>query len=212
MDSPTFSIFIMTNRGGRGRPRDRGQLDDGVDKWDLENFDPLNEMDFIHEEHYRDNPANMGEYGSSSGAASIVSNVSFLCCAEYHHIGWVPKHIQFQPVGLEKRCCTEPRDGWLSFSGEHIRTGLQFPLPVLLLDLLHFYGISLTQLSPNAIRFILAFIIKCFILGIVPSTNLFRYFFQTSVSADLRGFYNLKLRQGLLKTLGVIPSKNSRWK
>ncbi|GKU97128.1 hypothetical protein SLEP1_g10308 [Rubroshorea leprosula] len=64
----------------------------------------------------------------------------------------ISSRVLVRPVGVEERACSAPRDHWMPVYSHYLIAGLRFPLPELLIGLLLYYNIGLTQLVPNAIR------------------------------------------------------------
>ncbi|GKV01290.1 hypothetical protein SLEP1_g13855 [Rubroshorea leprosula] len=69
----------------------------------------------------------------------------------------VPGHVLVRPAGSRERACSAPGDHWMPLYSHYLATGLRFPLPDLLVWLLLEYGLGLTQLTPNAVRLVVAF-------------------------------------------------------
>ncbi|GKV14105.1 hypothetical protein SLEP1_g25022 [Rubroshorea leprosula] len=60
----------------------------------------------------------------------------------------------------------------------YLAAGLRFPLPDLLVWLLLEYGLGLTQLTPNAVRLVVAFAVYSRSRGVsFPTANVFKYFY-----------------------------------
>ena len=72
-----------------------------------------------------------------------------------------------------------------------LQNGLRFPLPGFVLELLHDYGVAPSQLAPNAWRIIVAFYLGCHIIGVTPTSRLFRSFFFLKTREE---FYFLQSR------------------
>ena len=63
-------------------------------------------------------------------------------------------------------------DGGVQMGHFHVislQNGLRFPLPEFVLELLHYYGVAPSQLTPNAWRIITAFYIGCHIIGVTST-------------------------------------------
>ena len=58
-----------------------------------------------------------------------------------------------------------------------MQNGLRFPLFEFVLEILHDYGVVLSQLASNAYRIIAAFYLGCHVIGVAPTSRLFRNFF-----------------------------------
>ena len=89
--------------------------------------------------------------------------------------------LEFTVLGKEARITDHWRgDGEAQTGHFHVislQNGLRFPLPGFVLELLHDYGVAPSQLAPNAWRIIAAFYIGCHIIGVAPTSRLFRSFF-----------------------------------
>lgn len=77
---------------------------------------------------------------------------------------------------------------WFSMYTTHIELGLRFPLPEFLLKLLRYFGIALTQLCPNAVQEVLAFIVLCFLQQVECQVELFLYLYDLRTAVGLEGF------------------------
>ncbi|GKU93100.1 hypothetical protein SLEP1_g6728 [Rubroshorea leprosula] len=64
----------------------------------------------------------------------------------------ISSRVLVRPTGVEERACSAPRDHWMPIYSHYLITGLRFPIPELLVELLLDYKIGLTQLVPNAMR------------------------------------------------------------
>ncbi|GKU89489.1 hypothetical protein SLEP1_g3622 [Rubroshorea leprosula] len=62
----------------------------------------------------------------------------------------ISSRVLIRPAGVVERACSTPRDHWMPVYAHYLATGLRFPIPELLVDLLLDYSIGLTQLVPNA--------------------------------------------------------------
>ena len=88
-----------------------------------------------------------------------------------------------------------------------LQNGLRFLLPGFMLELLHDYGVVLSQLAPNAWRIIAAFYLGCHIIGVAPTSRLFRNFFFLKTREE---FYFLQSK-GKPVVTGLL-NKNKGWK
>ena len=88
-----------------------------------------------------------------------------------------------------------------------LQNGLRFPLPGFVLELLHDYGVAPSQLAPNAWRIITAFYIGCHIIGVPPTSRLFRSFFFLKTREE---FYFFQYRGKPIVT--GLPDTNKGWK
>ncbi|GKV30880.1 hypothetical protein SLEP1_g39651 [Rubroshorea leprosula] len=73
----------------------------------------------------------------------------------------IPRTILLWTSGQNERACTVSQTGWILVYVDHFDTGLRFPLPGLVFDLLADYELALTQLTPNSMRFIIGFMLLC---------------------------------------------------
>ncbi|GKV39076.1 hypothetical protein SLEP1_g46895 [Rubroshorea leprosula] len=64
----------------------------------------------------------------------------------------ISSRVLVRPAGVEERACSAPRDHWMPVYSHYLYAGLKFPIPELLVGLLLYYNIGLTQLVPNAMR------------------------------------------------------------
>ncbi|GKV50112.1 hypothetical protein SLEP1_g56826 [Rubroshorea leprosula] len=90
----------------------------------------------------------------------------------------VPGRVLVRPAGSRERACSAPRDHWMPLYSHYLAAGLRFPLPDLLVWLLLEYGLGLTQLTPNAVRLVVAFAVYSRSRGVsFPTANVFKYFY-----------------------------------
>lgn len=102
--------------------------------------------------------------------------------------------------------------GRITVYEDFLQSGLRFPLPTLLLDLLKHYQLSLSQLIPNSIRMLIGFLILCRIHTITPSVNLFRRFFTLRVNGKEPGWYGFAKRPTAATLIMGTPSSVHGWK
>ncbi|GKV20174.1 hypothetical protein SLEP1_g30333 [Rubroshorea leprosula] len=69
----------------------------------------------------------------------------------------VPGRVLVRSTGSRERACSAPGNHWMPLYSHYLAAGLRFPLPDLLVWLLLEYGLGLTQLTPNAVRLVVAF-------------------------------------------------------
>ncbi|KMZ11548.1 hypothetical protein BHUM_05666 [Candidatus Burkholderia humilis] len=67
----------------------------------------------------------------------------------------------------------------------------------------------MAQLVPNGIRILVVFVLTCLQNKIIPTLDLFRYFFQLKKAAQTDGYYGFASR-GKFKIL--VPDNNAGWK
>ena len=77
----------------------------------------------------------------------------------------------------KERVSSPPSSSTLAFYEDHLRAGLHFLLHRVFCDILRIFRIIPSWLSPNSIRFIMAFIELCHGHGIMPRASLFTNFF-----------------------------------
>lgn len=94
----------------------------------------------------------------------------------------IPGHVLLRLVSKEERACSAPNDHWMPIYLQYLRVGLHFLVPELLIGLLMDYRIGLTQLVPNAIWIVIAFLVYCRVRGVThPITSIFKYFYVIKV-------------------------------
>ncbi|GKU95533.1 hypothetical protein SLEP1_g8882 [Rubroshorea leprosula] len=103
----------------------------------------------------------------------------------------ISSRVLIRPARVKERACSAPKDHWMPVYAHYLAAGLRFPLPDLLVWLLLEYSVGLTQLSPNAVRVIIGFVVYCRARGVkVPTVNMFKHFFVFKVgSRKEKGWY-----------------------
>ncbi|GKV19331.1 hypothetical protein SLEP1_g29609 [Rubroshorea leprosula] len=86
--------------------------------------------------------------------------------------------------------------------------GLRFPLHPFFLEICDEFSISLPQLAPRAIAYIVAFIVRCFLLRITPTRELFCFFFHLKTAEPTGSWYYFSRR--VLEFQGVDDKKRRR--
>ncbi|GKV35685.1 hypothetical protein SLEP1_g43922 [Rubroshorea leprosula] len=86
----------------------------------------------------------VSELGSRNSLRGLVGNCN------------LPHHVLIRPAGVNERACSAPRDHWMPIYLHYLIAGLRFSIPELLVGLLLDYSIGITQLTPNAIRVVIA--------------------------------------------------------
>ncbi|GKV44661.1 hypothetical protein SLEP1_g51823 [Rubroshorea leprosula] len=147
----------------------------------------------------------VSELGSRGSLRGLVGNCN------------LPHHVLLRPAGVNERACLAPRDHWMPIYLHYLITGLRFPIPELLVGLLLDYSIGLTQLTPNAIRVIIGFIVYCRVRGVgVPTVNMFKHFFIIRVGGKgEKGWYYFGPRSSSKDNrslFSVGPSSIKGWK
>ncbi|GKV20232.1 hypothetical protein SLEP1_g30389 [Rubroshorea leprosula] len=90
----------------------------------------------------------------------------------------ISSRVLIRPAGVKERACSAPQDHWMLVYAHYLAAGPRFPLPDLLVWLLLEYSVDLTQLSPNAVRVIIGFIVYCRAKGVkVPTLTEMDKFF-----------------------------------
>ncbi|GKU99753.1 hypothetical protein SLEP1_g12551 [Rubroshorea leprosula] len=108
----------------------------------------------------------VSELGSRSSLRGLVGNYN------------LPHHVLIRPAEVNERACSAPRDHWMPIYLYYLIAGLRFPIPELLVGLLLDYSIGITQLTPNAMRAVIGFLVYCRVRGVgVPTVNMFKHFF-----------------------------------
>ena len=77
----------------------------------------------------------------------------------------------------EERVSSPPSSSTLVFYEDQLRAGLCFSLYRIFCDILRIFKIIPSRLSPNSVRFIIAFIVLCHGHGIMPRASSFINFF-----------------------------------
>ena len=88
-----------------------------------------------------------------------------------------------------------------------LQNELRSPLPGFALELLYDYDIAPSQLTSNAWRILGAFYLGCHVIGIVPTSRLFRNFYFLKTHEE---FYFLQSRDKPIVT--GLPDTNKGWK
>lgn len=140
-----------------------------------------------------------------SEAIKHWSFVTRLRTAEYHHLIHAPRTLQMRNCTRSEHICSAPIDSWLPICAEFFRVSLRFPIPQFILDVLNYHNIFINQLSPNSMRYLIAFMSKCRLLGILPTVELFHCFFVASTANRITsrswGYCDFSPRIHLIVTL-----------
>ncbi|GKU94658.1 hypothetical protein SLEP1_g8118 [Rubroshorea leprosula] len=129
----------------------------------------------------------------------------------------VPGRVLVRPAGSRERACSAPGDHWMPLYSHYLAAGLRFPLPDLLVWLLLEYGLGLTQLTPNAVRLVVAFAVYSRSRGVsFPTANVFKYFYVLNAgSGREKGWYYFTSRVTNKQRRGLFsagPSSIKGWK
>ncbi|GKV06893.1 hypothetical protein SLEP1_g18712 [Rubroshorea leprosula] len=89
----------------------------------------------------------------------------------------IPKTILIRTGTKNKKACSVSATRWVIVYVDHFDTGLHFPLPGLIFDVLAKYELALMQLTPNSIKFIIGFMFLCERLEIPAKVVVFRLLF-----------------------------------
>ncbi|GKV01047.1 hypothetical protein SLEP1_g13644 [Rubroshorea leprosula] len=147
----------------------------------------------------------VSELGSRSSLGGLVGNCN------------LPHHVLIRPAGVNERACSAPRDHWMPIYLHYLIAGLRFPIPELLVGLLLDYSIGITQLTPNAIRVVIGFLVYCRVRGVgVPTMNMFKHFFVIRAGGrGEKGWYHFGPRsssRGNRILFSAGPSSIKGWK
>ncbi|GKV06488.1 hypothetical protein SLEP1_g18382 [Rubroshorea leprosula] len=147
----------------------------------------------------------VSELGSRSSLRGLVGNCN------------LPHHVLIWPVGVNERACSAPRDHWMPIYLYYLIAGLRFPIPELLVGLLLDYSIGITQLTPNAMRAVIGFLVYCRVRGVgVPTVNMFKHFFIIKAGGrGEKGWYYFGPRsssKGNRTLFSAGPSSIKGWK
>ncbi|GKV35945.1 hypothetical protein SLEP1_g44140 [Rubroshorea leprosula] len=129
----------------------------------------------------------------------------------------ISSRVLIRPAGVKERACSAPKDHWMPVYAHYLATRLRFPVPDLLVWLLLEYSVGLTQLSPNAIRVIIGFVVYCRAKGVrVPTINMFKHFFVLKAgSRKEKGWYYFTPRSSNKEKRNLFsagPSSIKGWK
>ncbi|VFQ61182.1 unnamed protein product [Cuscuta campestris] len=104
------------------------------------------------------------------------------------------------------------RDDRVGFHIISLESGTVFPLRPLLVELCHCFKIFLGQITPNAHRFLNAFVNICVELKIEPSLRLFLFLFEVLPGkSGCDGYVYFKGRNGR-QFISDLPQSNRQWK
>ncbi|GKV48618.1 hypothetical protein SLEP1_g55415 [Rubroshorea leprosula] len=147
----------------------------------------------------------VSELGSRNSLRGLVGNCN------------LPHHILIRPAGVNERACSAPRDHWMPIYLHYLIAGLRFPIPELLVGLLLDYSIGITQLTPNAMRVVIGFLVYCRVRGVgFPTVNMFKHFFIIKAGGrGEKGWYHFGPRsssKGNRNLFSPGPSSIKGWK
>ncbi|KAL4571396.1 hypothetical protein LXL04_018155 [Taraxacum kok-saghyz] len=103
------------------------------------------------------------------------------------------------------RSVLNPPAGRVAVYHHHLKGGLRLPLKSFIADVVQYFKVHVLQLAPNAMRKVVCFILISRILGVLPSLQVFCYFYIASpqggwISISKRPFVN-ELCLGLSNSL-----------
>ncbi|GKV37356.1 hypothetical protein SLEP1_g45397 [Rubroshorea leprosula] len=129
----------------------------------------------------------------------------------------VSGRVLVRPAGSRERACSASGDHWMPLYSHYLAVGLRFPLPDLLVWLLLESGLGLTQLTPNAVRLVVAFVVYSRSRGVsFPTANVFKYFYILNAgSSRENGWYYFTGRVANKQRRGLFsagPSSIKGWK
>lgn len=127
--------------------------------------------------------------------------------AEFH----IPDSVEMLPPGPSERA-HHTNDHRVAVYEDSFKSGLRFPLPGLLVELLQYYRLGLGQLNPNSIRMLIGFLFLCNLHSVKPSVNLFRRFFTLRINGKESGWYGFAKRPTAANLVIGTPSSNHGWK
>ncbi|GKV48102.1 hypothetical protein SLEP1_g54938 [Rubroshorea leprosula] len=147
----------------------------------------------------------VSELGSRDSLRGLVGNCN------------LPPHVLIRPAGVNERACSAPRDHWMPIYLHYLIAGLRFPIPELLVGLLLDYSIGITQLTPNAMRVVIGFLVYCRVRGVgVPTMNMFKHFFIIKAGGrGEKGWYYFGPRSSSKENKNLFsagPSSIKGWK
>lgn len=91
----------------------------------------------------------------------------------------------------------------------YFKEGFRIPVSPFVLEVLGYYKIHVSQLTPNAVGRIIGFEVLCRSQGRACTVGLFRYFFQMKLSQD---WYSFSTRAGRPELLVGFPESIKGWK
>lgn len=79
---------------------------------------------------------------------------------------------------------TALQKGWVGLYLDYFKEGLRIPVSPFLVEIVRYYKIHVSQLTPNAVSHIIGFEVLCLSQGRACTVGLFRYFFQIKLFQD----------------------------
>lgn len=80
---------------------------------------------------------------------------------------------------------------------EHLKPGIPLPLSLFVIDILHFWNLTLAQVHPLFSRALIGFMIICQVLGIPTSPTIFRRHYKVRAAETNSGWFTCKAKLGL---------------
>ncbi|TVU30337.1 hypothetical protein EJB05_21952 [Eragrostis curvula] len=89
--------------------------------------------------------------------------------------------------------CAAPPEGSICVYPDALRRGMRLPLHDFYAAVLLHYGLAPSQLTPNAWRYMAAFVLLCEEVGVEPMVSVFRHFFSVRAhKGDSLGWHNFR--------------------
>uniref|UniRef100_A0A7N2MSX9 Uncharacterized protein n=1 Tax=Quercus lobata TaxID=97700 RepID=A0A7N2MSX9_QUELO len=126
----------------------------------------------------------------------------------------IPDYIPIRLPYVSERCYYDGVEG-VGVYEQVLKAGLRFPLSTLHRELLHYLGLSVTQISPNAWR---VFIAMEILYGAMSNgerrltVREFLHCYRPDEIDRSRGLYRFASRSPLLKVIFETPDSNRDWK
>lgn len=126
----------------------------------------------------------------------------------------IPDNIPIRLPYVSEKCYYEGVEG-VGVYEQMLKAGLRFPLSTLHRELLHYLGLSVTQISPNAWR---VFIAMEILYGAMSdgarrlTVREFLHCYRPDEIDRSRGMYSFASRSPLLKVIFETPDSNRDWK
>jgi hypothetical protein len=107
---------------------------------------------------------------------------------------------------------TSPPEGCRAFYTAHFNSGLRLPLSPLFLDILRIFSVSLTQLVPNSVAFVVCFSVLMIAKGFKPSFRNFTQLFRFNISSSSNRGYFFASQRPSRAIFDSPVSSNPSWK
>lgn len=143
----------------RDHERDRRpEQREGEDNWYFPDFSVEGEMHVFPPDPYVESGSRLEPQYAKWAISDFMSNVTLWHASEYHHLIHTLLTLQFQECTKHERITSRPIKGWVPFYAEFLKIGICFPLPLFLLEVLDYNNTGINHLTPNSMRYVLAFI------------------------------------------------------